>query len=316
MPVGLGERRLDHGPRPEPARQHHVDLGAVYGDLHCEIDIREQAEHGGEHAVCRVAVQVVVQQVDADLLQHRVQDAPDDRPPDQVMGRHSLRGEHAEGADVHAHVEGRSHHHREKVQPEALEHIVIEAGQSGRDDHAGAEQAQEQHRAPEPRHVAGPVCSRQVPHLLHGEQAGLRQSGRAPDQADQAYDQPDLARPPELVDVSCQRAAEQWDLLGHRVQDIGLDRRVDRGEDEAEDRHQHEQQGENRDEGGVRQVRHQHAAVVVPVLLHHPEDERRGRVPPLGRIDLPDRPLDWVHPAPPRSRPHCALALRKGRQTR
>ena len=27
-PVGLGQRRLDDGPRPQPPGQHHVDLGA------------------------------------------------------------------------------------------------------------------------------------------------------------------------------------------------------------------------------------------------------------------------------------------------
>src|SRR6266542_5738327 len=37
-PVRLGQRRLDDGPRLEPAGQHHVDLGTVHGELNRELD--------------------------------------------------------------------------------------------------------------------------------------------------------------------------------------------------------------------------------------------------------------------------------------
>ena len=55
-PVRLGQRWLDYRSRPEPPGEHHVNLGGVHGDLHPEVDPREQDEHGGEQPVDRVAV--------------------------------------------------------------------------------------------------------------------------------------------------------------------------------------------------------------------------------------------------------------------
>ena len=73
-----------------------------------------------EHAVDGVAVQVVVDQVGAEDLQHRLQDAAGDGAGHQLAGRHALRGQHAEGAEVHAHVEGRGHHLERDLNDERL----------------------------------------------------------------------------------------------------------------------------------------------------------------------------------------------------
>ena len=79
------------------------------------------------------------------------------------------------------------------------------------------------------------------------------------------------------------------------------------GRDLDEHGHQDEQQREHRHERGMGQVRSEHAAVVVPVLLDHAEDERGDPVPLLRGVRPADRPLDRVHA-------HCA-ARQSGPQT-
>jgi hypothetical protein len=70
------------------------------------------------------------------------------------------------------------------------------------------------------------------------------------------------------------------------------------GRYQPEHRDQDEQQREDRDEGGVRQVGDEHAAVVIAVLLHDADDECRRPEALLRAIDLPDQPLRGVHANP------------------
>ena len=91
--------------RGQVAGKHHVDLGAVDSDLNSDVDPGDQAKYRREHPVRGVAVQVVVDQVSADDLQHRPQDAAGDRAREQLPDRDTLRGQYPEGGDIHTHVD-------------------------------------------------------------------------------------------------------------------------------------------------------------------------------------------------------------------
>ena len=74
-----------------------------------------------------------------------------------------------------------------------------------------------------------------------------------------------------------------------------LSQGVRAGRDLDQHGHQDEQQREHRHERGMSQVRGEHAAVVVAVLLDYAEDKRGHPMPLLCRIDPADHPLDRVH---------------------
>ena len=219
----------------------------------------------------------------------------------QVAQRHPLRGEHPERGQEQAHVDQGGGELGRHDPDGGLMPVGVEAGQQRGQHDTDGQHAEELQSSAQPREVPGPGRPGQVPHLLHGEQPGLSQPSRAPDQPGQAHDQADHAGPAEHVNLLGQLMADQRHLIGHRGQHLVPESRVDRC-GQAEDRHQHQQQREQRDETGVGEVRHQRAAVVVAELLHHAEDEGRGREPLLSGVDPPDHPLDGVHRRPPLTR--------------
>jgi hypothetical protein len=181
-PVGLGERRLHDGPRPQAPGQDDIHLGAVHDNPHSQVDPREQAQHRGEDAIGSVAVQKVVDQVGTHDLQDRPRNAADNRARQQPPGRHNLRGQHPEGTEVHRYVDDGRGDLGEDHQDERLAPVGVEARESRRHDHSGPQQGEKKHGTTEPLHVAGPRRTRQVPDLLHREQPSLSQPRRPPDQ--------------------------------------------------------------------------------------------------------------------------------------
>jgi hypothetical protein len=236
----------------------------------------------------------MVDKVSADRLQQRPSGPAGGRAGKQGPGRHALGGQHAEADDIQSHVRQQREDDRQHDEDDGVMTVGIKAGQQRGDDDTNAEDAEEDHRAAEPLQVAGARRARQVPHLFHREQPRLGESASAPEQSEQPDHQAQHAGAAQLGHVTGQLVADQRKLPGDRIQHILAQRRV-AGRDEAEDRHQDEQQREHRDERGVRKASGQGAAVVVAVLLDHPDHECGCPMTLLGPVRPPEGALHEVH---------------------
>ena len=240
-PVGVGERRLDDGARPQPPGQHDVELGGVDGDLDAEGDPGHEHQDGGERAVDRVGMPEMADHIRAQRLRQRPRQATEDRTGHQPAGRHPLGGEDAEGEEEHADVGGGHENVTGDGEQAGGVAVQAQARQQRGDGHAGPEDGQEHQRAAEPREVAGPRGPGQVPHLLHREQAGLGQADRSPGQEEEADDQADDAGAPEFLHSAGELVSDDRELVSDGLEDLMAHRRVV-GRDQADQGHQDQQQ--------------------------------------------------------------------------
>ena len=239
-------------------------------------------------------MQVVVYHEHGNPLEHGPCDASGHGPGDQIPRRHASGREDPEAGQVEADVDQRGDRGGEHCGHHQIGAVGDQAGKEGAAQHAQPEHGEERHRPAQPRHIPGPGRPGQVPHMHHGEQAGLCQAGRPPGRDEQADDDAGRTGPPQRMDVAYQCGADQRELPGYRVQHRVPHRRGARG-DRDQRRDQDHQQRKHRDKGGMSQVGGQHAAVVVAVLLDHAEGERGNPVLLLSGVHPADHPLDRVH---------------------
>lgn len=134
-----------------------------------------------------------------------------------------------------------------------------------------------------------------VPDLGHSVLAGLGHAARAPQESDQADDQPDGVGA-QHVNVVLELVADDRELgqggAQHALFECGMP-----GQQEAEHRDEDEQQWEQREKAVPGKQRGEVAALVVAELLDDPDGEPEPTVGLLVAVDAPQRLLHQVHAA-------------------
>jgi len=181
--VGVGERRLYHRPRPKVPAENTVDFGGIDADLSPEVDPGQETENDPEEPVdSAVIAEIVSDQIAA----QRQQDGPGNTA-DHCTGNEFLRGDRLrskdpEGKEVLTEIDEDGQELADKTQQDVVTTERTEGGQKGRHGQSGTEDDEKKQAPSESFDEVGPFGAGQVPHLAHGKQSSLRESGASPDE--------------------------------------------------------------------------------------------------------------------------------------
>ena len=302
--VGVRQRRREHAARPDPAHPDDVELRRVQGELRLQVEPGEQAQHHAEGAVSGVGLQLVADQVPAEVLQDLPADRGDHRAQQHVPHPDLPGGADPERQPEHADVQRQRNQQRADARARARDHVPGPAGVAGQGDRDDQARPDDQDQPDAAQYRQREPGAPRVGHRPDRVQRVLDGAGH-PECAEQRQDNADDERDPgaaQRVRVAAQLAADQRVLRERRVQQIVLQLRV-AAQHQIQHGVQDQQQREDRRECVIGHQRGQVAGLVVAELLPGADHVPEPGPPLLEPIDGVLRLLHRVHGAGPYPRP-------------